>query len=258
MARRPRYDDAGRWVDRFGLLLVLTIATIVMLALVDVTDTSDGVVSVLVWVVSTVLVGATLLLSLRAAGLSRHRQRFIDVLVVLALGTVIALVVRQALDPTVPTDPTAATPPGMVVALAAVAPVAVAGRLLRHREVTNATLLGAIAAYLLIPLAFFELFVALDTWTGEPFFGQPEPSPAYMYFSLTTVTTVGYGDLTPVSDLARLAANAEAVIGQVYLVTFVAMIVGLRAQQWGNRHRADESATDTLGPGPVTDSRDDA
>jgi hypothetical protein len=134
--------------------------------------------------------------------------------------------------------------------------VAVAGRLLRHREVTNATLLGAIAAYLLIPLAFFELFVALDTWTGQPFFGEPQPSPSYMYFSLTTVTTVGYGDLTPASDLARLAANAEAVIGQVYLVTFVAMIVGLRAQQWGNRHRGGEEPT--LGPSAITDSRDDA
>jgi hypothetical protein len=256
MAKKPRYDDTGRWVDRFGLLLVLTIATIVMLALVDVTDTSDGVVSVLVWVASTVLVGATLLLSLRAAGLNRRRQRIIDVLVMVALGAVILLVVRQALDPTIPTDPTAATPPGMVVALAVVAPVAVAGRLLRHREVTNATLLGAIAAYLLIPLAFFELFVALDTWTGQPFFGEPQPSPSYMYFSLTTVTTVGYGDLTPASDLARLAANAEAVIGQVYLVTFVAMIVGLRAQQWGNRHRGGEEPT--LGPSAITDSRDDA
>jgi voltage-gated potassium channel Kch len=56
-----------------------------------------------------------------------------------------------------------------------------------------------------------------------------------MYFSLTTITTVGYGDLTAQTHLGRLLANSEAVIGQVYLVTFVAMIVGLRAQAWRNR-----------------------
>ena len=56
-----------------------------------------------------------------------------------------------------------------------------------------------------------------------------------MYFSLTTITTVGYGDLTAQGNLGRLLANSESVIGQVYLVTFVAMIVGLRAQAWRNR-----------------------
>ena len=60
-----------------------------------------------------------------------------------------------------------------------------------------------------------------------------------MYFSLTTITTVGYGDLTAQTHLGRLLANSEAVVGQVYLVTFVAMIVGLRAQAW--RERADAS-----------------
>ena len=46
---------------------------------------------------------------------------------------------------------------------------------------------------------------------------------------------MGYGDLTAQTHLGRLLANAEAVVGQVYLVTFVAMIVGLRAQEWRNR-----------------------
>jgi hypothetical protein len=48
-----------------------------------------------------------------------------------------------------------------------------------------------------------------------------------MYFSLTTITTTGYGDLTAQTDVGRTLAMAEAVIGQIYLVTFVAMLVGL-------------------------------
>jgi voltage-gated potassium channel Kch len=72
-------------------------------------------------------------------------------------------------------------------------------------------------------------------WQGMFFAGAVEPSSSYMYFSLTTITTVGYGDLTAQTHLGRLLANSEAVVGQVYLVTFVAMIVGLRAQEWRDR-----------------------
>lgn len=243
MARPPRHDDAGRWVDRFGLLLIVTASAIVMLSLVDVGRTDGSASSVIAYIVSTVLVGATLVLSLRASGLHARRQRVIDLVVVVALGTVIVLVVRQALDETVPTDPTVAAPSFLIVAIAVVAPIAVAGRLLRHREVTNSTLLGAISAYLLIPIAFFETFLAIEAWVGEPFFGEVQRSTSFMYFSLTTVTTVGYGDLAPAYDAARLAANAEAVVGQVYLVTFVAMIVGLRAQAWRGRGSDQDSST---------------
>lgn len=239
MDRPPRHDDTGRWVDRFGLLLVVTASAIVMLSLVDVGQTEGNTASVIAYIVSTVLVGATLLLSLRASGLHPRRQRLVDLVVLLVLGTVTVLVVRQAIDPSVPTDPTVAAPSYLIVAIAVVAPIAVAGRLIRHREVTNSTLLGAISAYLLIPLAFFELFLAIQAGAGEPFFGDAQRSTSFMYFSLTTVTTVGYGDLAPAYDVGRLAANAEAIVGQVYLVTFVAMIVGLRAQSWRGR-RSDQ------------------
>jgi hypothetical protein len=68
-----------------------------------------------------------------------------------------------------------------------------------------------------------------------------------MYFSLSTITTVGYGDLTAITPFARLVATAEAVSGQVYLVTFVAMLVGLRAQHWAAGKReatGGQEATD--------------
>ena len=117
-------------------------------------------------------------------------------------------------------------------------------RLLQHRTVTTGTLLGAVSAFLLLPNAFTYAFLTVGTLQGTPFFGQAEPTTSFMYFSLSTITTVGYGDLTAVTPLARLIATAEAVSGQVYLVTFVAMLVGLRAQRWaaGRRDEATPEA----------------
>jgi len=48
-----------------------------------------------------------------------------------------------------------------------------------------------------------------------------------MYFSVVTLTTLGYGDLAPVSDVGRFFAMTEAIIGQVFLVTIVARLVSL-------------------------------
>ena len=115
-------------------------------------------------------------------------------------------------------------------------------RLLHHRTVTTGTLLGAISAFLLIPIAFCYAFLSIGPLQGTPFFGHAEPSTSFMYFSLSTVTTVGYGDLAAVTPFARLVANAEAVSGQVYLVTFVAMLVGLRAQAWASGRSAANAA----------------
>ena len=58
-----------------------------------------------------------------------------------------------------------------------------------------------------------------------------DSTTSFMYFSLVSITTVGYGDLAAATDLGRLLAASEALVGQVYLVTFVAMIVGLRIRQ---------------------------
>lgn len=49
----------------------------------------------------------------------------------------------------------------------------------------------------------------------------------FLYFSLTTITTLGYGDITPVSSTARIWATLEAVVGQFYMAVLVARLVGL-------------------------------
>lgn len=226
------FTDDGPYVDRFGLLLVVTAASIVGLSLFDITDPEgeSAVAEIGSWAAS-VTVAATLLIALRASGLSPRRQRFIDILVGIGLlGLTIITAVALFTDGTVVDN--RYNPDGAVALLSTAIPFIVVRRLLRHERVSSATLLGAISAYLLIPLAFFHVFMAIDYWSSTPFFGSTQPSTSFMYFALVTVTTVGYGDLSAVTELGRLAATTLAVVGQVYLVVFVAMIVGLRAQEW--------------------------
>lgn len=224
------FDEHSPYLDRFGLLLVVTAVTIVWLSLVGFSGFDGDIASELGSLFSNVLVAATLLLALRASGLSRRRQRILDAIVLLGLLAILLLIGLDALpDSTIVIDDDSV--PFLPVALLAVlVPVVVVARLLRHRSVSVGTVLGAISAYLLIPIAFFHVFLAIQGVSGEPFFGVPVRSTSFMYFSLTTLTTVGFGDLTPVSEVGRLAATTEALVGQVYLVTFVALVVGLAAQ----------------------------
>jgi len=52
-----------------------------------------------------------------------------------------------------------------------------------------------------------------------------------MYFSFTTLTTVGYGDITPVSSFAMMLTNLEGIAGQLFLTIFIARLVGLHVMQ---------------------------
>jgi hypothetical protein len=226
--RRPLFDEQSRFLDRFGLLLLLTIASITMLSLVDLTEARNNTVQQLGSLFTAVLTAAALLLALRAAGLSRRWQRPADT--VIGIG-VVATSVLITLDVLGVRGPGETAPPVFATILALLAPVVVARRLLTHRRVTRATLMGAVSAYLLIPVAFFYLFTSVELVQSGFFFGTAQPTTSFMYFSLTTITTVGYGDLVAVSQPGRLLANSEAVIGQVYLVAFVGLVIGLLSQQ---------------------------
>ena len=172
--------------------------------------------------------GATLLLALRASGLSRRLQRIADLIVIVIVSSVSFLAVVTSFTDIVPPPTTAA--PILVVLLAIVAPMAIIRRLVQHREVTRGTLLGAISGYLLLPIAFFYVFIASATIDPGAVLRRPlSRRPPTCTSASRTITTTGYGDLTAASPFGRLLAMAEAVTGQVYLVTFVAMLVGLFA-----------------------------
>jgi uncharacterized membrane protein len=87
---------------------------------------------------------------------------------------------------------------------------------------------GVLCVYLLIGSLFAFLYGIVNNLAAEPFFASaahPDTSD-FLYFSFATLTTVGYGDLAAATDLGRSLAIAEALIGQIYLVTVVAVIVG--------------------------------
>ena len=105
--------------------------------------------------------------------------------------------------------------------------IAVLRRVLTHQEVTLDTIYGALSAYLLLGLMFGSMYGAMADLGDEQVFVQvAEPSPALRhYFSFTTLTTLGYGDVTAATDIGRAVATLEAICGQIFLVTLIARLV---------------------------------
>ncbi|MEN8728315.1 MAG: ion channel [Desulfuromonadales bacterium] len=109
--------------------------------------------------------------------------------------------------------------------------------LFRARKVTGDSLAGAVCVYLLIGLIWAYLYLIIEVFFPGSFsFTQGDARLAmwvsnefypFYYFSLVTVTTVGYGDLLPVSTPARTLATMEGILGQVYLTILVARLVGM-------------------------------
>lgn len=111
--------------------------------------------------------------------------------------------------------------------------LAIIGHVFRHEAVTGETISGAICAYFLIAVNWAFIFSLLESLEPQSFKeislqleGAGDLQP-FLYFSLVTVTTLGYGDITPVSSPARFFAAFEAVLGQLYLTVLVARLVGL-------------------------------
>ena len=95
----------------------------------------------------------------------------------------------------------------------------------RADKVTLDIIIGGISVYLLIGILwalFYETIMIFDrdaVSAGETF--------SVLYFSFTALTTLGFGDIVPVSELARIISSFEAVTGQLYLAVFIARLVGL-------------------------------
>ena len=101
------------------------------------------------------------------------------------------------------------------------------GRSGSARWSTCETVLGAICIYVLLGMMFAFVYAAINGLGNDDFFVQTNhaTTPDFLYFSYITQTTVGYGDFTAAGDLGRALAVVEALTGQLYLVTIIAVLV---------------------------------
>ncbi|HET7846257.1 MAG TPA: potassium channel family protein [Acidimicrobiia bacterium] len=118
----------------------------------------------------------------------------------------------------------------LILAVAQLAALlAILNRISRHEVVTLQTVMGGIAAYALIAFVMAAVYHGAELLSDGAFLNGVVAPADYTYFSFVTLTTVGYGDITAASDLAKRLAVVEAFVGQVFIVTLVARLVSL----WG-------------------------
>ena len=131
-------------------------------------------------------------------------------------------------------------------------PVAIGWRILHHSRVTGETIAGAVCIYVLIGMIFANLDYGIQLAAGS-FFAQTglHDLPDFAYYSYITMSTVGYGDLTPTTGLPRTMAVLEALIGQVFLVVLLARLVSLysgpRGWRQGIRERIEAEEAEREG-----------
>ena len=200
----------------YAAVLMLVIASIALQMSLSPSDASRFV--------TIVLQAATLVAAVRVSGVRRRGTRLAALTAVLI---VITSTITWVIRGDIPQAP-AAILNGLLVA---VAPVAIARGLLHdlreQHEVTAATLAGVLAIYLLAGMFFSFVYGVIGAVDSDALFSQlsdPDRQDE-LYFSFVTLTTVGYGDLTPAGGGTRAFAVAEMLIGQIYLVTIVSLIV---------------------------------
>jgi hypothetical protein len=107
--------------------------------------------------------------------------------------------------------------------------------IVKSEKVTRETIFAAIVAYLLIALMWAFLYMILELASPGSFsfpdWGSRGETMQFEYLSFVTITTLGYGDITPVTDKASALVIIEAVIGQIYLVVLVAWLVGMHVSR---------------------------
>lgn len=106
--------------------------------------------------------------------------------------------------------------------------LAVVRRVLEHERVGLPTIAGAIAAYVLIGLIFAWIYLALSGVLDGPIL-EPDVSGLPTYYSFVVLTTLGFGEITPVNDLVQRITALEAIAGQIFLATLVARLVSMYA-----------------------------
>ncbi|HWA53889.1 MAG TPA: ion channel [Solirubrobacterales bacterium] len=219
-------DRAERVSDAFGLVLALVLITYVLASLLENRGWSS--------VVLTLATSATSVVALTS---SHAKARLVRVAIGLSALTVALAAIGAASG-----DRTWLNLASVIqVSLLAVATTAVLRRVVMAPEVGSRTILGALSVYAVLGILFTFVYGVVDRVQGGAFFqGVPHPqSSDFLFFSYTTLTTTGYGDLVPGGQPGQLIAGFEMMAGQIFLVTLVAGLVSLWRPGEGMRRRRE-------------------
>jgi Ion channel len=206
----PRKDRTGA----YGLVLISILLTIVLAFTLGRSPWGR-------WFVA-VAQGATVLLALRISGTSSRTHLWVSILA--ASGLTFSAIMVALGDPELSRIVGAAISALLVLGV----PMAIVRGAMRETEVTVRTVMAALSIYLLIGLFFAFAYGSMSALVEGPFYtsGIDGALPDHLYFSYVTLATVGYGDLTAAEDLGRMTSVLEGLMGQLYLVTVVALLVG--------------------------------
>ena len=171
----------------------------------------------------------TVWIALRVSHARRPVLRFADGVLVLAIVVAITTLFGD--------DGTLVSAAVFLVAaiLYFIAPMSILRHIVRQSEVDQETVLGAIDAYLLVGMFFAYAYQAIGAIQAGPFFesGIDGSVAQSLFFSFTTLTTTGYGNLVPAANPGQTFAVMEMLIGQLFLVTAVAKVINLwRPARW--------------------------
>jgi len=228
-----------RWGGRreFGPYSALLAALVLFIALMPILD-NGGIGSLLIRIGFDVVLLAGL-------GVARNSRRFLTIAVVLVGANLAVQWLAHLLTGNEESRQLLRLLFGAVYLSYLV--VVLVRALARHEDATIDTVLGGINVYLLLALAFMQMH-ALAEWfepgsyvhggvaLSDPASGQHGALQTTLtYFSFTTLTTLGYGDISPAKPVAQFLCAAEALIGQLYVAIFIGGLVALRI---GGRQRA--------------------
>lgn len=218
-ARRARTRE--RWLQRaekvndaFGLVFLLVVITYVLASLLENRGWSAAVL--------TVATSATSVVALIS---SRARAGVVRLALLLSVLTVVLAAIGAASG----NHDWLNLATLIQVSLLTVAMGAVLRRVVMAPEVGSRTILGALSVYAVLGILFTFVYGVIDRVQGGPFFeGHPNPAGSdFLFFSYTTLTTTGYGNLVPGGQPGRLISGLEMMAGQIFLVTLVAGLVSL-------------------------------
>ena len=234
--REAREARLATLEDRFALAAILIVVTIITTAIGG--DHRWG------QFVLVVVESATLVVILHASNVAKRTIRIVTIVVLLsALVTAISITLdRQSLGPAI-----------VGGAIAFAGPVVIIRRIRDHARIDIETIAASLCIYLLAGIFFSYVYRILDVIEGQFFVQKAGAAVDFIYFSFTTLTTTGYGDFTAATSFGRMLAISEALVGQIYLVSVVALLVA----NLGRERRPASAVVDDFRDEDAGDALDD-